>query len=194
MKNAACFRGISENGGIRRRPSETHRTVQKPKLCTVRCIRLSKHGWSNVVTASEAPHCGASCPRRQTAGSSFALCTNHSRQYPATGSYMLYAANVRRPDIRLCFRQAQGRLQRRASGAVTLCPDSFIDSNRRRQSACLSCIYNVRASLSRKLSCACPGKSQSPDPARNEAIRLKGVAYTAGTGAGCRAALCLWNC
>ena len=122
----ACTGGICDvsgnirRRGIRRRPSETHRTVQKSKLCTVRCIRLSKHGWNNVVTASEAPHCGASCPRRQTAGSSFALCTNHSRQYPATGSYTFYAATVRRPNIQLCSRRAQDRLQRRASGAVTL--------------------------------------------------------------------------
>ena len=111
---------VYKRQGIRRRPSETHRTVQKPKLCTVRCIRLSKHGWNNVVTASEAPHCGTLCPRRQTAGSSFALCTNRSTQYPATGSYTFYAATVQRPDIRLCSRQAQDRLQRRASGAVAL--------------------------------------------------------------------------
>ena len=155
MKNAACFRGISENGGIRRRPSETHRTVQKPKLCTVRCIRLSKHGWSNVVTASEAPHCGASCPRRQTAGSSFALCTNHSRQYPATGSYTFYAATVRRPNIQLCSRQAQDRLQRRASGAVMLCLNFVLRLDRRMQSASVLFLFFARSYPSSILPCAC---------------------------------------
>ena len=57
---------ILEGKRMRRRPSETRRTVQKPKRCTALCTRLLKHKRYNVVTATEAPQCGGIlCARRK---------------------------------------------------------------------------------------------------------------------------------
>ena len=139
----------SEGRHIRRSPSETRRTVQKSKRSTALCIRLLKHKRYNVVTASKAPRCGILCACRQVSAKSCAslICRSHST---------LCAVGVRCRAYLLCFRQTQDRLQRRASGAVAL----WLDFPPVRIGGCRArfCFprYNVRASLSRNLSCGCP--------------------------------------